>query len=89
MNQKPQSSMLQSLGLECFYSLMGAVDDTIPFPSDELCPNPLSEGVRSTVIATVLSLVTPNDGVNLENIVSGIKCVVDYYNLQMTKKLKL
>lgn len=92
MQTEPQSFTLQMLGLECFYSLLGgsAIDDTLPLPPEELRPEPLSERIRSPLIATVISLTsaTPDNG-NLQMLLKAINCLVHYYHLQMTSKHKL
>ena len=89
MGTEPRSPCLQKLGLDCLYSLMGrdGVEDGLPLAPDELRAKPLSEPVRSTVVATLLSLMElSNGGCGLQVLIDCMKCIVEYFNTKMSSK---
>ena len=81
MRQEKTSAVLQSTGLECFFSLMGgtAIDSSLPLPSTEIRPEPLSESTRFAILAAVVSLVSVPEQKGLKTIVEAIDCVASNY----------
>ena len=87
MKVQQKSFQLQCIGLECFYLMLGsnAIDEELPIPRDILSSEPLSDGVRSSLIATIMSLATSDhDDESLCILKDAIQTVVDYYHTSMS-----
>lgn len=75
MSQEPNSYILQTVGIKCFYFLMG------PAENDGLLSH-----VSSTVMSTLVSLASSQEeSAIMEVFVNGIKCIANYYNFQMSE----
>lgn len=89
MDIEHKSPLLQSLGLEALYTLLGghSFHKVIPVHFTEVRPQPLSADMQSSLIATLLSVAASN-GDLLKNISIGLLTIVSYYNLKVTKEDK-
>lgn len=78
MALEPRSCMLQTIGIKCFYFLMGRVN------SDGLIPL-----LSTTVMSTIISLASSSKKSEIMKIlVDGIECIANYYHLQLSEVQK-
>lgn len=84
MDIEPKSPLLQSLGLDCFYSLIGShlLHEIIPIHFSETHHHSLlSCDTRAPIVTTLVS-VGSSPGNWLRKLRDGMECVVKYYNMK-------
>ena len=90
MSIEPASAHLQGLGLECFFELMGGYTfhESLPAYSVDVSMPKMTDATRALVMVTVMSLAEVTEYGGLRTLVNALLCVVEQYNLGMTREEK-
>ena len=90
MKVEPTSCTLQAIGLESFFKLLGdyAIDPTLPLPPTKDQKYELSDGARSAIVTTMVSLGSAPEHCGLHYLVEAIQLVVTQYYTDMSANQK-
>lgn len=87
MSLHPKSPLLQSVGLQCFYTVLGghSLHDSIPLLPYETRPLDISESSRSSIITALISLKGSSSSDSLLRLREAMDCILRYYNLNVSQ----